>query len=113
MGNQSFFAEYLTVLAMTIDPDPTVEVEEEEIFIPDEEQEKYRTFGNGTSRKGSITSSSYEDSLMAAKRRLLNCDEIMETSLDQNVGVFWGGSGPDSRQKNAPKKMKKLRRIPT
>ena len=38
------------------DPDPTVEVEEEEIFIPDEEQEKYRTFGNGTSRKGWDTS---------------------------------------------------------
>jgi len=54
--NQRFFAEYLTVLAMTIDPDPTVEVEEEEIFIPDEEQEKYRTFGNGTSRKGWDTS---------------------------------------------------------
>merc|ERR1739838_834144 len=143
--NQRFFAEYLTVLAMTIDPDPTVEVEEEEIFIPDEEQEKYRTFGNGTSRKVSLKllrpftsptlncestdendenekiaedhdgvhdtitslagaemlqryrramsgSGSHEDSLMAAKRSLLNCDEVMETSLDQNE-VSGGGTG--------------------
>ena len=43
---------------------------------------------------------------MAARRRLLNCDDIMETSLDQNVGVSWGGSGPDSRQKMLPKNEK-------
>jgi len=45
---------------------------------------------------------------MAAKRRLLNCDEVMETSLDQNEGVSGGGSGCDSKQK-----MKKRRWIPT
>ena len=35
---------------------------------------------------------------MTAKRRLLNCDDVMETSLDQNK-VSGGGSGPDSKQK--------------
>jgi len=49
---------------------------------------------------------------MTAKRRLLNCDDVMETSLDQNVGVSGGGSGSDSKQKMLPK-MKKRRWIPT
>ena len=43
---------------------------------------------------------------MTAKRRLLNCDEVMETSLDQNAGVSGGGSGPDSKQKMLPKNEK-------
>ena len=42
---------------------------------------------------------------MTAKRRLLNCDEGMETSLDQNE-VSGGGSGPDSKQKMLPKNVK-------
>jgi len=52
--NQRFFAEYLTVLAMTIDPDPTIENEEAEIFITEEDLEKHRngTWSNKTSRKG-------------------------------------------------------------
>ena len=40
---------------------------------------------------------------MAAKRRLLNCDEVMETSLDHNAGISMGGSVPDSKQKMLPK----------
>jgi len=43
---------------------------------------------------------------MAAKRRLLNCDEVMETSQDQNE-VSGGGTGPDSKQKMLPKKCKR------
>jgi len=52
--NQRFFAEYLTVLAMTIDPDPTIENEEPEIFITEEDLEKHRNgnWSNKTSRKG-------------------------------------------------------------
>ena len=39
---------------MTIDPDPTIENEEPEIFITDEDLEKHRngTWSNKTSRKG-------------------------------------------------------------
>ena len=43
---------------------------------------------------------------MTAKRCLLNCDKVMETSLNQNAGVFGGGSGPDSKQKMPPKNVK-------
>ena len=42
---------------------------------------------------------------MAAKRHLHNCDEVMETSIDQNE-VSGGGSGPDSKQKMLPKNVK-------
>ena len=42
---------------------------------------------------------------MTAKRHLLNCDKVMETSLDQNEGSG-GGSGPDSKQKILPKNEK-------
>ena len=42
---------------------------------------------------------------MTAKRRLLNCDNVIETSLDQNK-VSGGGSGPDSKQKMPPKNVK-------
>jgi len=51
-----------------------------------------------------MISSSSEDSLVTAKRRLLNCDEVMETSVDQNAGVSGGGSGPE--QKMLPKNEK-------
>ena len=43
---------------------------------------------------------------MVAKRRLLNCDEVMETSLDQNAGFSGGDSGSDSKQKMLPKNEK-------
>lgn len=77
--NQKFFAEYLTVLAMTIDPDPTVEVEEEEIFIPEDEQEKYRTFGNGTSRKVSLKS------LHPFTSPTLNCESTDENDENEKI----------------------------
>ena len=62
--------------------------------------------------QGSIISSSSEDSLMTAKIRLLNCDNVIETSLDQNEGLSGGGSGSNSKQK-CSQKMKKRRWIPT
>jgi len=105
--NQRFFAEYLTVLAMTIDPDPTVENEEAEIFITDEELERHRNghWSNKTSRKGSIMCSSSEESLANHKRNLLNCDDEMDASLDQNQGTSTSG-GLDSKQRMLIKKGK-------
>ncbi len=40
--NRRYFAEYLTVLALTIDPDPTIENEEPEIYITEEDLEKHQ-----------------------------------------------------------------------
>ena len=35
---------------------------------------------------------------MTAKRRLLNCDEVMETSLDQNEGSVGGKMLPKNEK---------------
>ena len=43
---------------------------------------------------------------MTAKRRLLNCGNVIETSLDQNAGLSGGGSGSNSKQKMLPKNVK-------
>lgn len=43
---------------------------------------------------------------MTAKRGLLNCDDQMETSIDQNAGVSGGGGGLHSQQKMFTKQEK-------
>lgn len=98
--NKRFFAEYLTVLALTIDPDPSIENEEPEIYLSEEEIEKHRNWSARSSRKGSIDSSSSDGS--APKRGLMSCEDELDTSLDQGGG----GDGLDSKQKMLIKKGK-------
>ena len=98
--NKRFFAEYLTVLALTIDPDPSIENEEPEIYLSEEEIEKHRNWSARSSRKGSISSSSSDGS--APKRGLMSCEDELDTSLDQGAG----GDGLDSKQKMLIKKGK-------
>ena len=54
---------------------------------------------------GSIMSSSSEESLANHKRNLLNCDDELDASLDQNPGAS-GSGGLDSKQKMLIKKGK-------
>jgi len=54
---------------------------------------------------GSITNSSSEESLANHKRRMLNCDDELDASLDQNPGASESG-GLDSKQKMLIKKGK-------
>merc|ERR1711899_498661 len=49
--NQRFFAEYITVLSMTIDPDPNIEPEEPELYLNEEELERRRNPLASTSRR--------------------------------------------------------------
>ena len=51
--NQRFFAEYITVLSMTIDPDPNIEPEEPELYLNEEELERRRNPLASTSRRSS------------------------------------------------------------
>ena len=62
--NKRFFAEYLTVLALTIDPDPSIENEEPEIYLSEEEIEKHRNWSAKSSRRGSSSSSSSSSNLL-------------------------------------------------
>ncbi len=49
--NKRFFAEFITVLALTVNPDPNIEPEEPEIYLTEADLERRR---NGTSsRRGS------------------------------------------------------------
>ena len=107
--NQRFFAELLTVLALTMDPDPTIENEEPEIYITDEDLEKHK---NGTylrkddiSRRSSTSSDDSKTSKGKAKRGLMNCEDEIDTSIDPEGGGG-GLGGLDSKQKMLIKKGK-------
>lgn len=102
--NQRFFAEYLTVLALTIDPDPTIENEEPEIYITEEDLEKHRNGTWSDSRKGSVSSSSSSsDESESPKRGLMNCEEELDTSLEAGGD---GAAGITSKQSMLIKKGK-------
>lgn len=47
--NKRFFAEFLALLAMTVDPDPSIEPEEPEINLSPEDIEKLRASGSSSS----------------------------------------------------------------
>ena len=55
--NPRLFIEFLTVLAETINPDPTIENEEREIYFSEENLEKYIKGNWGPSRRNSSASS--------------------------------------------------------
>lgn len=94
--NLRFFSEYITVLALTVNPDPSIEPEEPELYLSPEDLERRR---NGapeterTSKEGSIISGSSgsdsidgdegedEDEEGGSRRRgnpLLNLDADLE-----------------------------------
>lgn len=56
--NKRFFAEFITVLALTVNPDPTIEPEEPEIYLTEADLERRRVGSRRPSRNGSVTSGS-------------------------------------------------------
>ena len=99
--NRRFFAEFLTVLALTVNPDPNIEPEEPEIYLTEADLERRRN-GRGSkssSRKSSISSGSGSGSGSGSEseedeennRRkgnpLMRCEGDIDTSLDA------GGAG--------------------
>jgi hypothetical protein len=112
--NQRFFAEYITVLALTVNPDPTIEPEEPGLFLTEADLERRRNGRAGssnskTSRKGSSVSggssgsgsqtggSDEDDEDEEGGRRqgnpLMRCDGEVDTSLDGAGGAGGGLSG--------------------
>ena len=64
--NKRFFAEFLALLAMTVDPDPSIEPEEPEIHLSPEDIEKIKSAtssndGSGSKKQSSESDSSDED----------------------------------------------------
>lgn len=60
--NKRFFAEFLALLAMTVDPDPNIEPEEPEINLSPEDIEKLRASGSSSSNEGSKSKNRDDDS---------------------------------------------------
>ena len=48
--NKRFFAEFITVLALTVNPDPTIEPEEPEIYLTEADLERRRVGSRRPSR---------------------------------------------------------------
>ena len=59
--NKRFFAEFIALLAMTVDPDPNIEPEEPEIHLSPEDIEKLRASGSSSSNDGSKKKDSDEE----------------------------------------------------
>jgi len=115
--NQRFFAEYITVLSMTIDPDPNIEPEEPELYLNEEELERRRNPLASTSRRSSRKDSTIsrtsdgsgsssegdegedEDEEGGARRGGGNLLLKIDSDLDEGGG----GSGLSGKQKNLMK----------
>ena len=101
--NQRFFAEFITVLALTVNPDPNIEPEEPEIYLTEADLERRRN-GRGSkssSRKSSISSGSGsgsgsgsddddDDNNRRKGNPLMRCEGDIDTSLEAAGG---GGAG--------------------
>ena len=107
--NQRFFAEFITVLALTVNPDPTIEPEEPEIYLTEADLERRRNGRNGSkssSRKSSISSGSGSGSGSGSEDEdeengrkgnpLMRLEGDIDTSLD---GAGGGGGALSGKQR--------------
>lgn len=85
--NQRFFAEFLALLAMTVDPDPNIEPEEPEINLSPEDIEKLRSNAASTSSGDSHKSGDEDDEDEDDK------DGLFARMDDQLDGGEEGGGG--------------------
>ena len=88
--NQRFFAEFIALLAMTVDPDPNIEPEEPEINLSPEDIEKLRS--NAASSSGDSPSSS-EDGEDDDDGKKENIFSKMDEELESGAGDGGGGGG--------------------
>ncbi|XP_059095142.1 innexin inx2-like isoform X1 [Tigriopus californicus] len=118
--NKRFFAEFLALLAMTVDPDPSIEPEEPEIHLSPEEIEKLRDYSSSndsSSRKRSgagsdasdddPTDGSDDDSGGSKKSSfIMNIGDDLDTDGDGGGG---GGGGLSGKQRMLIKMGKKAK----
>ena len=113
--NKRFFAEFLALLAMTVDPDPSIEPEEPEIHLTPEEIEKLRDYSSSnesSSRKRSLSGSDddsddEEDEENGKKNSFL--DKIDADLEDADGGGGGGGGGLTGKQRMLIKMGKKAK----
>ena len=94
--NKRYFAEFLALVAMTVDPDPTIEPEEPEINLCPEDIENIKNYSSneGSSKKTSTEdedeSESEDDDMPKKKESVLL---KLEGELDTGDGGGGGGGG--------------------
>lgn len=98
--NRRFFGEFLALLAMTVDPDPSIEPEEPEINLSPEEIEKLREYSssNDSSRKksdkgGSSSSSDGDDGSDDEDEEGIKKKSSFLMNLDEDLADCEGGGG--------------------
>ncbi len=103
--NKRYFAEFLALLAMTVDPDPNIEHEEPEIYLSPEDIEKLRASGSSSSNEskknkdGSDDDDSDDDSdeeEEGPKRGLMNIDDGI---LEEGGGGGGGAAALSGKQR--------------
>ena len=107
--NRRFFAEFITVLALTVNPDPNIEPEEPEIYLTEADLERRRN-GRGSkssSRKSSISSGSGSGSGSGSdddddddnNRRKGNPLMRCEGDIDTDIGAGGAGASLSGKQR--------------
>ena len=98
--NKRFFAEFLALVALTVDPDPTVEPDEPEIYLAEEEIQKHidgeylKSDGSGSDDEDEE-----EEEEDTKKTRFGNIDGV-DMDLDGADGSGGGGGGISGKQRN-------------
>ena len=96
--NKRYFAEFIALLAMTVDPDPTIEPEEAEIYLSPEDIEKIKSSSSsneGSSKKhsgGESSSEDEEDGEEDGEKKGTFLDKL-EGDIDDGGGGGGGGGG--------------------
>ena len=102
--NKRFFAEFLALLALTVDPDPNIEAEEPEIYLSEEEIEKHKS-GEYLKSDDEDEDDQEEEEEEKPKRGWGNIDGI-DTELDLDPETAGGGDGLSGKQRNLIKQGK-------
>ncbi len=104
--NKRFFAEFLALLAMTVDPDPNITPEEPEIHLTPEEIEKIKSSGSSddsSKKKSSANSSDNEEEEEGEKKASVfskvGGEFELDTSYEASAGSGGGGSSLSGKQR--------------
>jgi len=96
--NKEFFARFLAVLALTVDPDPDVEADEPEIYLSAEEIEKHKT-GEYLKNISESDEEEEESEEGEEEKKPFGGIEGLDMELDMNPETAGGGDGLSGKQR--------------
>ena len=96
--NKEFFARFLAVLALTVDPDPDVEADEPEIYLSAEEIEKHKT-GEYLKNASESDEEEEESGDGEEEKKPFGGIDGLDMELDLNPETAGGGDGLSGKQR--------------